>query len=48
MGIVGLAWWGMAMDACLGAVVAGFVREGSGHEILLEGEEEDEEVSERR
>jgi hypothetical protein len=48
MGIVGLAWWGMAVDACLGAIVGWFVREGSGHEILLEGEDEDEEMLERR
>jgi len=48
MGIVGLAWWGMAVDACLGAIVGRFVREGSGHEILLEGEDADEEVLERR
>jgi len=48
MGIVGLAWWGMAVDACVGAIVGWLVREGSGHEILLEGEDEDEEVLERR
>jgi len=48
MGIVGLAWWGMAVDACLGAIVGRFVREGSGHEILLEGEDEDDEDLDRR
>lgn len=42
MGVVGLAWWGMAVDAVVGCVVGCFVREGSGHEILLEGEEEEE------
>jgi len=40
IGVVGLAWWGMAVDAIVGAVVGAFVREGNGHEILLEGEDE--------
>lgn len=38
-GVVGGAWWGLAGSAVVGAVVAGGVREGDGHEILLEGEE---------
>jgi hypothetical protein len=38
MGIVGLAWWCMAAVAVFGWVLARYVREGDGHEILLEGE----------
>lgn len=48
MGVVGLAWWGMAIDAIVGCFVGVFVKEGSGHEILLEGEEEEENLMERR
>ena len=42
-GVVGLAWWGMAGVAVVGAVAGRFVREGDGHEIWTEGEREDEE-----
>jgi hypothetical protein len=38
MGIVGLSWWLMAVIGIVGWVVAQGVREGDGHEILLEGE----------
>jgi hypothetical protein len=38
MGIVGLSWWIMAAVAIVGWVVAQGVREGDGHEILMEGE----------
>ena len=38
MGVVGLAWWCMGSVAIVGWVVAQGVREGDGHEILLEGE----------
>ena len=38
-GIVGLGWWSIAGLACVGAVAGYFVRDGSGHEIKLEGEE---------
>jgi hypothetical protein len=38
MGVIGLAWWLMAAIAVVGWVVAQGVREGDGHEILLEGE----------
>jgi len=48
MGVVGLAWWGMAIDAIVGAAVGAFVKEGSGHEILLEGEEEEVDDGEMR
>ncbi|PQE30701.1 MFS transporter protein [Rutstroemia sp. NJR-2017a WRK4] len=39
-GIVGWAWWETAMVAAAGCVTAMLVYEGSGHEILLEGEED--------
>lgn len=42
-GYVGLAWWCMAGWAVLGAIAGGWVREGDGHEIWLEGEREEEE-----
>jgi MFS family permease len=42
-GIVGLAWWCLAGIAVLGAVAGRWVREGDGHEILMEGEEKEEE-----
>ncbi|KAF2795066.1 MFS general substrate transporter [Melanomma pulvis-pyrius CBS 109.77] len=38
IGIVGLAWWILACVAVVGVVVAQGLREGDGHEILLEGE----------
>jgi hypothetical protein len=41
MGIVGLSWWLMAIVAIVGWAVAQGVREGDGHEILLEGEVKD-------
>jgi hypothetical protein len=41
MGVVGLAWWLMAGIAVIGWVVAQGVKEGDGHEILLEGEVKD-------
>ncbi|KAJ5063618.1 major facilitator superfamily domain-containing protein [Bipolaris maydis] len=37
-GMVGLAWWCMGLVAVGGWVLAQGVREGDGHEILLEGE----------
>jgi MFS family permease len=39
-GVVGAAWWGMAGVAVVGAFAGQWVREGSGHELHLEGEEE--------
>lgn len=39
IGVVALGWWGLACMAVIGSVAAQFVREGDGHEILLEGEE---------
>lgn len=43
IGIVGAVWWSLAALACLGWCASSLVREGSGHEILLEGESDDEE-----
>lgn len=40
-GIVGAVWWALSALAVLGYVASGWVYEGSGHEIKLEGEEED-------
>lgn len=42
-GVVGGVWWGLAGVAILGQVASGWVYEGNGHEILLEGEEDEEE-----
>jgi hypothetical protein len=42
VGIVGLAWWLIALVSVLGAVAATYVHEGSGHEIVLPGEEDGE------
>ncbi|CAG8893538.1 unnamed protein product [Penicillium egyptiacum] len=41
IGIVGFAWWLIALVSVFGCLAAIFVYEGSGHEILLPGEEED-------
>ncbi|KAM0333187.1 hypothetical protein ACHAQA_001847 [Verticillium albo-atrum] len=40
-GVVGAVWWGLAAFAVLGVVASWFVREGDGHEIWLEGDEEE-------
>ena len=40
-GVVGAVWWGLSGVAGIGWVVSSLVREGSGHEILLEGEDEE-------
>ncbi|KAF2223824.1 major facilitator superfamily domain-containing protein [Elsinoe ampelina] len=42
-GVVGAVWWGMSCWAVLGVVAGGGVKEGDGHEVWLEGEEEGEE-----
>lgn len=44
-GVVGLAWWGMAGMAIVGAAAGRWVRDGDGHEIWLEGEREGEQES---
>lgn len=38
MGVVGFAWWLVALVSGLGCLAAVFVYEGSGHEVLLPGE----------
>jgi len=46
-GVIGASWWGVAGMSAAGCVVAMWVYEGSGHEIMLEGEgDEEEEESE--
>lgn len=45
-GVVGGVWWGLAGMAAVGAVASGWVREGDGHEVFLEGEEEEEDGEE--
>lgn len=41
-GVVGMAWWIVGSLAALGCVAAFWVRNGSGHEIFLPGEEQEE------
>ncbi|KAI0839536.1 MFS general substrate transporter, partial [Hypoxylon sp. FL0890] len=41
MGIVGASWWAVALVSALGCVSAMLIYEGSGHEIYLEGEEDE-------
>jgi len=41
-GVVGMAWWIVGSVAALGCVAAYWVRNGSGHEIFLPGEEAEE------
>lgn len=41
-GVVGMAWWVMAGVAVIGCVASRWVWEGDGHEIWLEGEENEE------
>ncbi|KAH8656020.1 major facilitator superfamily domain-containing protein [Tricladium varicosporioides] len=40
-GVVGAAWWGITAVSAAGCVTAFWVYEGSGHEILLDGEEDE-------
>ena len=37
-GMVGTAWWAVAVISAAGCVVSGWVYNGSGHEVLLPGE----------
>ena len=46
-GVVGGVWWVLAGVAIVGHVASGWVYEGDGHEILLEGEEVEQEERER-
>ncbi|KAH9825945.1 MFS general substrate transporter [Teratosphaeria destructans] len=41
-GIIGMAWWIVASVAALGCVASFWVRNGTGHEIFLPGEEQEE------
>lgn len=41
-GVIGMAWWIVGSIAALGCVAAYWVRNGSGHEIFLPGEEAEE------
>ncbi|KAI1296420.1 major facilitator superfamily domain-containing protein [Xylaria venustula] len=41
VGVVGASWWGVAGVAALGCASSFFIYEGSGHEIILEGEEDE-------
>jgi hypothetical protein len=47
VGCVGAVFWGLAGIAGICCVASNFVREGDGHEIRLEGEDEAEEEAER-
>lgn len=40
-GVVGIGWWSLGAIAVLGAIAGTFVRDGDGHEIWLDGEQED-------
>jgi hypothetical protein len=40
-GVVGAVFWGLSGVAVLNCVASHFVREGDGHEIILEGDEEE-------
>lgn len=44
-GIVGMSWWIVAMVAAVGCIASFKVRNGSGHEIFLPGEEEEEKAA---
>jgi len=39
-GVVGMAWWIVALIACVGCVASFWVRNGSGHEVFLPGEDD--------
>lgn len=41
IGMVGFAWWMIALVSVFGCLAAIFVYEGSGHELLLPGEEDE-------
>ena len=43
-GVVGIAWWALAVAGGFAVLTSLLVREGSGHEILLEGEQRGEET----
>jgi len=39
-GVVGAVWWGLSAVALMGCIASNWVREGDGHEVILEGDEE--------
>jgi MFS family permease len=39
-GVVGAAWWGISGWAILTCIASNWVREGDGHEVKLEGDDE--------
>ena len=41
-GVVGAVWWGLSIVAVVGFLMSWLVKEGSGHEIWLEGDVEEE------
>ncbi|KAK3394866.1 major facilitator superfamily domain-containing protein [Podospora didyma] len=41
MGVIGAVWWGLSGVALCGLLASMFVWEGNGHEIWLEGDEDD-------
>jgi hypothetical protein len=41
VGVVGVGFWFLAAVACIGLFAGSFVRDGSGHDIILEGEEQE-------
>lgn len=46
--MVGLAWWAISAVSVLGLIVGFGVKDGSDHEIELEGEEQAEQIGEKR
>ncbi len=41
-GVVGAVFWGLSAVAVVNCIASHFVKEGDGHEIILEGDEEEE------
>ncbi|KAK3349465.1 major facilitator superfamily domain-containing protein [Lasiosphaeria hispida] len=41
-GVIGAVWWGLSTVAVGGVLASLFVREGDGHEVWLEGDDDDE------
>lgn len=39
-GVVGAVWWGLSGLAVMNCIASNWVREGDGHEIKLEGDDE--------
>lgn len=43
-GVIGGVWWGLSLWAAMGWLTSWLLKEGDGHEIWLDGDEEDEDV----